>query len=89
MDTVTESAMAVVMARAGGIGIIHRFLTIQEQANEVLKVKRSGSVIIENPYIINQDKTVQDAIDYVITSYSIHYTKLYDLLLPMIFQVLQ
>lgn len=64
MDTVTESSMAVTMARAGGIGIIHRFLTIQEQANEVLKVKRSGSVIIENPYMINQDKTVQDAIDY-------------------------
>jgi len=64
MDTVTESAMAVVMARAGGVGIIHRFLTIQEQANEVLKVKRSGSVMIENPYTINQDKTVQDAIDY-------------------------
>ncbi len=64
MDTVTESAMAVVMARAGGIGIIHRFLTIQEQANEVLKVKRSGSVIIENPYTINQDKTVQGALDY-------------------------
>jgi IMP dehydrogenase len=61
MDTVTESAMAVVMARAGGVGIIHRFLTIQEQANEVLKVKRSGSVMIENPYTINQDKT---AIDY-------------------------
>jgi IMP dehydrogenase len=56
--------MAVVMARAGGIGIIHRFLTIQEQANEVLKVKRSGSVIIENPYTINQEKTVQDAINY-------------------------
>ncbi len=64
MDTVTESAMAVVMARAGGIGIIHRFLTIQEQAKEVLKVKRSGSVIIENPYTIDQDKTVQDALDY-------------------------
>jgi len=64
MDTVTESSMAVVMARAGGIGIIHRFLAIQEQANEVLKVKRSGSVIIENPYTINQDKTVQDAINY-------------------------
>jgi len=64
MDTVTESAMAVVMARAGGIGIIHRFLAIQEQANEVLKVKRSGSVIIENPYTINQDKTVQDGINY-------------------------
>ncbi len=64
MDTVTESAMAVIMARSGGVGIIHRFLTIQEQANEVLKVKRSGSVMIENPYTINQDKTVQDAIDY-------------------------
>ena len=64
MDTVTESTMAVAMARAGGIGIIHRFLTIQEQANEVLKVKRSGSVMIENPYSIHQDKTVQDAIDH-------------------------
>ena len=64
MDTVTEAPMAVTMARAGGIGIIHRFLTIQEQAKEILKVKRAGSVIIENPYTINQDKTVQDAIDY-------------------------
>ncbi len=64
MDTVTEAPMAVTMARAGGIGILHRFLTIQEQAKEVLKVKRAGSVIIENPYTINQDKTVQDAIDY-------------------------
>ncbi|MEK6929617.1 MAG: IMP dehydrogenase [Thermoproteota archaeon] len=64
MDTVTESAMAVAMARAGGIGIIHRFLTIKEQANEVLKVKRSGSVMIENPYAIHLDKTVQDAINY-------------------------
>ena len=43
--------MAVAMARVGGIGIIHRFLTIQEQANEVLKVKRSGSVMIDNPYL--------------------------------------
>ncbi|MEK6870998.1 MAG: IMP dehydrogenase, partial [Thermoproteota archaeon] len=64
MDTVTESAMAVAMARAGGIGIIHRFLTIKEQSNEVLKVKRSGSVMIENPYAIHLDKTVQDAINY-------------------------
>ncbi|PIN82996.1 MAG: IMP dehydrogenase, partial [Nitrosopumilales archaeon CG11_big_fil_rev_8_21_14_0_20_33_24] len=64
MDTVTESAMAVAMARAGGIGIIHRFLTIKEQANEVLKVKRSGSVMIENPYVIHLDKTIQDAINY-------------------------
>ena len=64
MDTVTESSMAVTMARDGGIGIIHRFLTIEEQANEVLKVKRSGSVMIENPYSISPEKTVQDAIDY-------------------------
>ena len=64
MDTVTESAMAVAIARAGGIGIIHRFLTITEQANEVLKVKRSGSVMIENPYSIDQDKTIQDAMNY-------------------------
>ena len=64
MDTVTESSMAVAMARAGGIGIIHRFLTITEQANEVLKVKRSGSVMIENPYSISSEKLIQDAIDY-------------------------
>ncbi len=64
MDTVTESSMAVAMARAGGIGIVHRFLTIEEQANEVLKVKRSGSVMIENPYSINQEKSIKDAQDY-------------------------
>ncbi|MFQ5781995.1 MAG: IMP dehydrogenase [Nitrosopumilus sp.] len=64
MDTVTESSMAVTMARAGGIGIIHRFLTIQEQANEVLKVKRSGSVMIENPYSISSERSIQDALDY-------------------------
>ena len=64
MDTVTESTMAVAMARAGGIGILHRFLTIEEQAHEVLKVKRSGSIMIENPYSITSDKSVQDALDY-------------------------
>jgi len=64
MDTVTESSMAGTMARAGGIGIIHRFLTIKEQANEVLKVKRSGSVMIENPYSVSPEKSVQDAMDY-------------------------
>jgi len=64
MDTVTESSMAVAMARAGGIGIIHRFLTIQEQANEVIKVKRSGSVMIENPYSISIDKSIQDAQEF-------------------------
>lgn len=66
MDTVTESVMAGAMARAGGIGIIHRFLTIQEQTNEILKVKRSGSVMIENPYSISPGKTVQNALDYAL-----------------------
>ena len=61
MDTVTESLMAVTIAREGGIGIIHRFLTIQQQVNEVLKVKRSGSIIIENPYTINSELTIKDA----------------------------
>ena len=61
MDTVTESSMAVTVAREGGIGIIHRFLTIQQQVNEVLKVKRSGSIIIENPYTINSELTIKDA----------------------------
>jgi len=65
MDTVTESGMAVAMAREGGLGIIHRFLTIEEESNEVLKVKRSGSVMIENPYFINPEQTVKDAILYM------------------------
>ena len=61
MDTVTESFMAVTIAREGGIGIIHRFLTIEQEVNEVLKVKRSGSVMIENPYSVNPEQTIQDA----------------------------
>jgi len=61
MDTVTEAPMAVVMAREGGIGIIHRFLTIEEEVNQVLKVKRSGSVIIENPYTIQPEQTIKNA----------------------------
>ena len=66
MDTVTESVMAGAMARAGGIGIIHRFLTIQEQTNEILKVKRSGSIMIENPYSISPNKNVEDALAYAL-----------------------
>jgi IMP dehydrogenase len=65
MDTVTESGMAVAMAREGGLGIIHRFLTIEEESNEVLKVKRSGSVMIENPYFISPEQRVKDAILYM------------------------
>jgi len=58
MDTVTESSMAIALAREGGIGIIHRFMTIQDQVDEVLKVKRSESVMIEQPYTISIDSTV-------------------------------
>lgn len=61
MDTVTESGMAIALAREGGIGIIHRFMTIQDQVDEILKVKRSESVIIEQPYTIKPDATVQEA----------------------------
>jgi len=65
MDTVTESAMAIAMAREGGIGIIHRFLTVEEEVEEVLKVKRSASVMIENPYTISADQSAKDAINYM------------------------
>jgi len=65
MDTVTESSMAVAMSQHGGMGIIHRFLTVEEQVSEVLKVKRSGSVMIENPYAISSEQSVQNALDYV------------------------
>lgn len=65
MDTVTEAAMAIAMAREGGIGIIHRFLTVEEEVEEVLKVKRSASVMIENPYVISPDQTTKEAIHYM------------------------
>src|SRR3989338_6359014 len=55
MDTVTESAMAIEMARQGGLGIIHRFLSAEDQVNEILKVKRSEAIIIENPYTLTAD----------------------------------
>jgi IMP dehydrogenase len=57
--------MALAMAQQGGLGIIHRFLTIEEETNQILKVKRSGSVMIENPYFIGPEKTVNDAISYM------------------------
>lgn len=61
MDTVTESYMAIALAREGGIGIIHRFMSIQDQVDEVLRVKRSESVIIEQPYTIKPDLTAKEA----------------------------
>ena len=65
MDTVTESAMAIALAQEGGIGIIHRFLTVEEEVEEVLKVKRSASVMIENPYMISPDQSAKDAMAYM------------------------
>lgn len=61
MDSVTESAMAIAMAHSGGIGIIHRFMPIEHQVDEVLKVKRAESVIIEQPYTIWPSATMADA----------------------------
>ena len=49
MDTVTESEMAIAISRLGGIGVIHRFLSIEEQVGEVLRVKRSEGVVLEDP----------------------------------------
>jgi len=61
MDAVTESRLAIAMARLGGIGIIHRFLTIEEEADEVIKVKRAENVVIEDPYTLHLDATIGDA----------------------------
>ena len=61
MDTVTESGMAIAMARTGGIGVIHRFMTIDRMAAEVAKVKRAESFMVDHPYSISLNSTVADA----------------------------
>lgn len=63
MDTVTEHQMAIAMARQGGIGIIHKNLTIEEQAMEVNKVKRSEHGVITDPFYLQKDNTIQEADD--------------------------
>ena len=65
MDTVTESAMAIAMAREGGIGVIHRFLPIEDQVSEVVKVKRSEGVLIEDPITLGPDRSVREALDVI------------------------
>lgn len=61
MDTVTESKMAIAIAREGGIGIIHKNMTIEKQADEVDKVKRSENGVIANPFSLTEDRFVYDA----------------------------
>lgn len=63
MDTVTESALAISIAQQGGIGVVHKNMSIAAQANEVRKVKRSESGLILDPITVTQDKTVGDVLN--------------------------
>jgi len=63
MDTVTESQMAIAMARQGGIGVIHKNLSIENQVKEVDRVKRSESGMILNPVTISSEKTIHEALE--------------------------
>jgi len=65
MDTVSESRMAIAMAQLGGMAIIHKNLSIEEQAGEVLRVKRSESGMIVNPITLRPDNTIQQALQLV------------------------
>src|SRR6202453_1185748 len=63
MDTVTESRLAIAMAQQGGMGVVHRNLTIEQQAGEIDKVKRSESGMIVAPVTITPDRPISDALE--------------------------
>ena len=63
MDTVTESAMSIALAQEGGIGIIHKNMSISDQAKEVLKVKKFESGIVKDPITVSSDATIKEVID--------------------------
>src|ERR1700727_1713026 len=63
MDTVTESRLAIAIAQQGGLGVVHRNLTIEQQAGEIDKVKRSESGMIVDPVTIDPERPISDALD--------------------------
>jgi len=70
MDTVTEAAMAIAMARQGGMGVIHKNMSIEEQAEQVDKVKRSESGVITNPFFLTPENQIFDA-EHLMNKYRI------------------
>ncbi|WP_292460790.1 IMP dehydrogenase [Methanothermococcus sp.] len=70
MDTVSEKEMAIALARKGGIGVIHRNMTIEEQVNQVMAVKKAEDIIVRDVITISQDYTVDDA-ERIMEEYSI------------------
>ena len=63
MDTVTEAELAIVMARAGGLGFIHKNMTVDAQAREVVRVKRAESGMILDPVTVDPDQSLREAVE--------------------------
>ena len=67
MDTVTEHRLAIAMAQAGGIGVVHKNMTIEEQAGEIARVKKYESGMVVNPLTITPERTLGDALELMKT----------------------
>ena len=78
MDTVTESELAIALAREGGIGILHKNMSIENQCEEVDRVKRSESGMIQNPVTLTPEKTIKDAFE-LMNKYSVSGIPIIDL----------